>query len=130
MSNKITVSDILSLHPVLLAIEEVYRIETEEDSVLYLEIYANSDFGCEYTLFNEDYDDIDGGVLDDTYSEDEEEVAQIIFDLLEELNVQGISISKLSREEDDEDNVDSFLEMVEERWEEKKEVLLRALSSV
>ena len=130
MSNKITISDILSLHPVLLAIEEVYRIETEEDSVLYLEIYANSDFGCEYTLFNEDYDDIDGGVLDDTYSEDEEEVAQIIFDLLEDMNVRGISISKLSREEDDEDNVDSFEECVQARWEEKKDVLLRALSSV
>lgn len=129
MSNKITLHDILALHPELLAIEEVYRIETE-DAVLYLEVYANSDFGCEYTLYNENYDDIDGGVLDDTYSEDEEEVAQIIFDLLEEMDVHGIAISKLSQEEDDDDNVDSFKESVQERWEEKVASFKSTLISV
>lgn len=126
MEKQITVEDILKLHPRADHNEDVFVIETK-DGIRYLEVYENSDFGLEYGLFGKDYDEIDGGVIDEYDAETEEAVAQIIFELLEEMGVKGYSIKKLSHEEDGAESVSSFYERVEDAWKEKVELLKRTI---
>lgn len=120
----ITLQEILELHPCFSATEEIYCIKTSDGDLLYLEVYENSDFGCEYTLYNKTFDDIDGGVIDECEAEDENAVAQLILELLEEMNVHGISISKLPFETENEEELDVFSvqEKAQKRWEEKVKV--------
>lgn len=119
---KITIEDIINLRPRVDELEDVYAIKTK-DGVCYLEIYENSDFGLEYGLFDELFCDIDGGVIDEYDAETEVDVAQVVFDLLKEMNIDAIAIKKLSHEEDDEENVDAFHERVEEAWNERVNAL-------
>ena len=118
MGKQITVEDILKLHPRSDESEDVYAIETE-GGIRYLEVCENSDFGLEYELFSEDYNELDGGVIDEYNAETEEAVAHIIFELLEEMEVKGTAIRKLSHEEDGAESVSSFYERVEDAWKEK-----------
>ena len=120
MENKITMEDILSLHP---SLDEEYYIILSESSSSFLHVYFNSDFGLEYSLYDEEYNEMDGGVIDECEAEEEEECTQIILDLLEEMNVRGTCISKMPEED-----ISSFDEKVQEVWEEKvrrqKELLM------
>ena len=110
----ISINNILSLHPSFsFAEDEVYLIQSALSSWC-LQVYLNSDSGCEYSLYNEEYEEVDGGVVDDFEAEREEECARFIFELLEEMNVEGEKISKLSAEE-----IVSFEVMAQRRWEEK-----------
>lgn len=126
MEKQITAEDILKLHPRADHNEDVFVIETK-DGIRYLEVYENSDFGLEYGLFSKDYDEIDGGVIDEYDAESEEVVAQIIFELLEEMGVNGYSIIKLSHEEDGAESVSSFCEGVVDAWKKKVERFKKTL---
>ena len=128
MENKITLADVLKLNPALSALTDVYRITTEDDFIVYLEVYVNSDFGCEYALYDDLYNDIDSGVVDECDTDDENAMAQLILDVLDEMNVYGVAISKLPQEtEDGEDDVDAFQEKVYKHWEEKVAILKRTI---
>ena len=128
MKNKITLTDVLNLKPALGAFADIYRVSTEDGFIVYLEIYVNSDFGCEYALYDDLYNDIDSGVIDECDTDDENAAARLILDILEEMNVQGVTISKLPRDaEGDEDNVDAFQEKVYKHWEEKVAILKKAM---
>ena len=116
----ITIQDILTLHPSLLTSEKEVYVISSDSSSFYLEVYINSDFGCEYCLYDEDYSDIDGGVIDDEFTEEGENAsAQLIFELLEDMDVRGTNISRLPEEAEDEEDILSFEEKVQKRWEEK-----------
>ena len=124
MKNKLTLTDILNLNPALSALTDVYCITTEDDFIVYLEVYTNSDFGCEYALYDDLYNDIDSGVIDECDTDSKDVMAQLILDILNETNIQGVAISKLPYEaEDGEDDVDTFQEKVYKHWEEKVAIL-------
>lgn len=128
MENKITLTDILALNPSLSACADIYPVTTMNGSTVYLEVYQNSDFGLEYALYNDAYDDIDSGVIDECNAESESDVARLILEVLEEIDVQGITIAKLPYEENSEgDCVDSFQEKVYKRWEERVAELKKAI---
>lgn len=109
--------NILSLSPSFFCIEKEIYLITSESHSFFLEIYLNSDFGVEYTLYNEKYDDIDGGVIDECEVENEQDCVRIILEVLEEMSVKGNSISKLSEEE-----ILSVEEKVQEKWEAKVKI--------
>ena len=58
MDSKFTVEDIRILQPSLKVEKEIYLIE-QEAAKLYLEVYLNTDYGFEYELYDQDYDQID-----------------------------------------------------------------------
>ena len=128
MENKITIADVLKLKPELNSCADIYPITTADGSTVYLEVYQNSDFGLEYALYNDTYDDIDSGVIDECNAESESDIAQLILKVLKEMDVQGITIAKLPYEENSKgDCVDSFQEKVYKRWEERVAELKKAI---
>lgn len=128
MENKLTLTDVLNLNPALGALTDVYRITTEDDFIVYLEVYVNSDFGCEYALYDDLYNDIDSGVVDECDTDDKNAMAQLILDILDEMNVYGVAIYKLPQEaENGEDDVDTFQEKVYRHWEEKVAILKKTI---
>ena len=132
--DKISIQNILDLNPTLSAIEDIYLLKTEDGSIYYLEVYANSDYGLEYTFYNSSYDDIDGGVVDDVEFDNPTSLSYLLLSLIEEIHTPFIHISKLPFQkekeiegEEETEDVLSFREKVEKRWKEKVEKLKKEM---
>ena len=121
MEKKFDYDDIYKLQPSLIFEKEIYMIE-QETARLYLEIYLNTDYGCEYELYGQDYDQIDGGVVDNVDYENEFEVVKLILDLLNEMGIKGKEISKMA-----ESQIPVFDERADLVWKEKIEAVKREL---
>ena len=119
MDSKFTVEDIRILQPSLIVEKEIYLIE-QEAAKLYLEVYLNTDYGFEYELYDQDYDQIDGGVVDDVDYENDDIVVSLIVDLLEELRIKGSNITKIPETE-----ISEFEEHADLMWRKKVETLKR-----
>ena len=63
-TEEIVPMDIKELKPSLMGDKEVYIIKTTKND-WFLEVYLNTEYGCEYTLYGDDYSEIEGGVIDD-----------------------------------------------------------------
>ena len=96
---RISVTDVQKLHPNFVQCEEMYHIFTKSQ-VLTLQLYINSDFGLEYTFWDSDHYDIDGGVIDNFDIEMDEGVqAAFITGFLEDSLIRCSKIKKLSEAE-------------------------------
>ena len=113
MNRKFSLIDIKELKPSLMGDKEVYIIKTTKND-LFLEVYLNTKYGCEYTLYGDDYAEIEGGVIDDVEYENSDIVEQLFVDLLEDLCVCGNRITKMVESE-----IPMFEERTELKWREK-----------
>lgn len=119
MDSKFTVEDIRILQPSLKVEKEIYIIE-QEASKLYLEVYLNTDYGFEYELYDQDYDQIDGGVVDHVDYENDDIVVDLIVALLDELGIKGNNITKMPETE-----ISGFEAHADLMWRKKVETLKR-----
>ena len=119
MDSKFTVEDIRILQPSLKVEKEIYIIE-QEASKLYLEVYLNTDYGFEYELYDQDYDQIDGGVVDHVDYENDDIVVNLIVDLFDELKIKGSNITKMPETE-----ISGFEAHADLMWRKKVETLKR-----
>ena len=119
MDSKFTVEDIRILQPSLKVEKEIYIIE-QEASKLYLEVYLNTDYGFEYELYDQDYDQIDGGVVDHVDYENDDIVVDLIVDLFDELEIKGSNITKMPETE-----ISGFEAHADLMWRKKVETLKR-----
>lgn len=119
MDSKFTVEDIRILQPSLKVEKEIYIIE-QEASKLYLEVYLNTDYGFEYELYDQDYDQIDGGVVDHVDYENDDIVVNLIVDLFDELEIKGSNITKMPETE-----ISGFEAHADLMWRKKVETLKR-----
>lgn len=119
MDSKVTVEDIRILQPSLKVEKEIYIIE-QEASKLYLEVYLNTDYGFEYELYDQDYDQIDGGVVDHVDYENDDIVVNLIVDLFDELEIKGSNITKMPETE-----ISGFEAHADLMWRKKVETLKR-----
>lgn len=119
MDSKFTVEDIRILQPSLKVEKEIYIIE-QETSKLYLEVYLNTDYGFEYELYDQDYDQIDGGVVDHVDYENDDIVVNLIVDLFDELEIKGSNITKMPETE-----ISGFEAHADLMWRKKVETLKR-----
>ena len=113
MDRKFTLNDIRVLRPSLIGEKEVFIIKTTNND-MFLELYLNTYYGCEYTLYAGDFEELEGGVIDDVDYEDEETVLNLIVNLLEDLCVCGNRITKMVESE-----IPMFEERTELKWREK-----------
>jgi hypothetical protein len=81
MDRKFTLNDIRVLRPSLIGEKEVFIIKTTNND-MFLELYLNTYYGCEYTLYAGDFAELEGGVIDDVDYEDEGTVLNLIVNLL------------------------------------------------
>ena len=121
MNRKFSLTDIKSLNPSLKGDKEVFIIKAA-NTYTYLEIYLNTDHGCEYTLYEDDFSEIDGGVIDDVDYESDDNVANLILYLLEDLGVKGHDIIKMA-----EADIPMFDDKTELKWKEKVEAIKKAI---
>lgn len=119
MDSKFTVEDIRILQPSLKVEKEIYLIE-QEAAKLYLEVYLNTDYGFEYELYDQDYDQIDGGVVDHVDYENDDIVVDLIVALLDELGIKGNNITKMPETE-----ISGFEAHADLMWRKKVETLKR-----
>lgn len=119
MDSKFTVEDIRILQPSLKVEKEIYLIE-QEAAKLYLEVYLNTDYGFEYELYDQDYDQIDGGVVDHVDYENDDIVVELIVALLDELGIKGNNITKMPETE-----ISGFEAHADLMWRKKVETLKR-----
>ena len=119
MDSKFTVEDIRILQPSLKVEKEIYLIE-QEAAKLYLEVYLNTDYGFEYELYDQDYDQIDGGVVDHVDYENDDIVVDLIVALFDELGIKGNNITKMPETE-----ISGFEAHADLMWRKKVETLKR-----
>lgn len=122
MNRKFSLTDIKTLNPSLKGDKEVFIIKAANTNT-YFEIYLNTDHGCEYALYEADFSEIDGGVIDDVDYESDDNVANLILYLLEDLGVKGHDIIKIA-----ESDIPMFDDKTELKWKEKIEAIKKQLS--
>ena len=80
----------------------------------------NTDYGFEYELYDQDYDQIDGGVVDHVDYENDDIVVNLIVDLFDELEIKGSNITKMPETE-----ISGFEAHADLMWRKKVETLKR-----
>ena len=121
MDRKFSLQDVMQLQPSLMVEKEIYIIESS-NTKLYLEWYLNTNYGCEYALYGNDFEEIDGGVVDDIEYENNICVMRLFVGLLKDMNERGKSISKMA-----ETDIPTFEDCVELKWKDKVDAIKREM---
>ena len=79
----------------LMAVPTFFELTTDK-GVCYLNLYENSEYGCEYEFYDYECNEIDGGVFDDYRDEFGDSLEKLVYSIIADANMNLVGIKKVA----------------------------------